>query len=53
MTGDFTRIPLNDVAHAATSTTSRIVGAYFNEGVNAALVNENEANSTIEDVLRK
>jgi len=53
MTGDFTRIPLNDVAHAATSTTSRIVGAYFNEGVNAALVNENESPSQIEDILRK
>lgn len=53
MRGDFRRIPLNEVAHAATSTTSRIVGAYFNEGVNASLVNENDASSPIEDILRK
>ncbi len=53
MDGDFRRIPLNEVAHAATSTTSRIVGSYFNEGVNASLVNANDDVSPIENILRK
>lgn len=53
MNGNFRRIPLSEVAHAATSTTARIVGSYFNEGINASLVNENDKTSSIEDILRK
>jgi hypothetical protein len=46
-------IPLRLVSHAATSTTSRIVGAYDEDGFDAALVNASEINSEIEDLLRR
>jgi len=52
MTQDFRRIQLNDVAHAARSTSARIIGAYFKDGVNAALDNPSDSNSPIEDLLR-
>lgn len=52
MDGEFMRIQLNDVAHAARSTQARIVGAYMKEGINAALDKPNEMNSPIEDLLR-
>ena len=53
MKEDFRRIKLSDVAHAARSTTARIVGAYFKAGINAALDNPNDLNSKIEDLLRQ
>lgn len=52
MKDDFRRIQLNDVAHAARSTSSRIIGAYNKDGINAALDNPSDAHSTIEDLLR-
>lgn len=52
MKGEYQQIPLNDVSHAATSTTSRMVGAWFKDGINAALVHPNDVSSSIEDVLR-
>ena len=52
MKDDFRRIQLNDVAHAARSTSARIIGAYNKEGINAALDNPNDAHSEIEDLLR-
>lgn len=52
MRQDFRRIQLNDVAHAARSTSSRIIGAYNKDGINAALDNPNDAHSHIEDLLR-
>lgn len=52
MKGDFRRVQLNDVAHAARSTSARIVGAYFKDGVNAALDNPSESASPVEDHLR-
>ena len=53
MKGDFRRIKLSDVAHASRSTSARIVGAYFNDGVNAALTRPSTSNSMIEDMLRQ
>lgn len=52
MKGGFTRIKLSDVAHAATSTSARIIGAYDKAGINAALVKSSDRNSNIEDLLR-
>lgn len=52
MKKDFTRIQLNDVAHAARSTQARIIGAYQKDGINASLDNPNTINSPIEDLLR-
>lgn len=53
MKGEFRRIKLSDVAHASRSTSSRIIGSYFKEGLNAALDNPNKTNSVIEDLLRQ
>ena len=52
MKDDFRRIQLSDVTHAARSTSSRIIGAYSKDGINAALVNPNDAPSKIENLLR-
>lgn len=46
------RIPLRTVAHAATSTTTKIVGSYDNEGYDAALINASDVPSEIENLLR-
>lgn len=53
MRGDFRRINLSDVAHASRSTTARIIGAYFKEGINSALTKPSTSTSMIEDVLRQ
>lgn len=53
MNSDFIRINLSDVTHASRSTSSRVVGAYFADGINAAIVNPNTAHSPIEDLLRQ
>ena len=50
---DWRRINLSDVAHASRSTSARVIGAYFKEGLNSALTRPNESNSTIEDMLRQ
>ena len=52
MTKDFRRIQLSDVTHAARSTSSRIIGAYNKDGINASLDKTNDSHSPIEDLLR-
>jgi hypothetical protein len=39
--------------HSAISTMAKSIGAYFNEGVDSALVNQSDMKSTIEDVVRR
>lgn len=46
-------IPLRMVSHAALSTTSKIVGSYDEDGIDAALVNASDVPSDIEDLLRQ
>jgi len=46
-------IPLSMVSHAALSTTSKIVGSYDEDGIDAALVNASDIPSDIEDLLRQ
>jgi hypothetical protein len=46
-------IPLSLVSHAALSTTSKIVGAYMDNGIDASLVNASDIPSEIEDLLRQ
>ena len=53
MKDDFRRINLSDMAHASRSTSARVIGAYFNEGINAALTKPSADNSMIEDMLRQ
>jgi len=44
-------IPLNSVQFGATNTTAKLMGAYFDEGLNAALVNPSTRSEKIEDHL--
>lgn len=43
---------LRDVTNVRDSVTSRIVGSYFMDGVNASIVNKSEHRSEVEDLLR-
>lgn len=53
MNDDFIRIKLSDVTHASRSTSSRVIGAYFDDGINAALTKPSTTHSPIEDLLRQ
>ena len=46
------QIPLSDTSHASVSTTSRLVGSYFSNGISASLVEDNLNPSIIENILR-
>lgn len=47
-------IPLRNVSYAPTSTTAKLLGSYFTDGLNASLVNQQEdVNYKIEDLLRQ
>jgi hypothetical protein len=45
-------IPLSSVAYAATNTTTRLGGSYFDKGVVSALVNPAERTERIESLLK-
>ncbi len=46
-------IGTSNVAFGPDSTTSKLIGAYFNDGVNSALINASEQQYDLEDLLRK
>ena len=46
-------VPLKDVAHVTITTSARIIGPYFDAGVNAAIVNKSKESSDIEQLLTK
>lgn len=46
-------VPLKSVSYSATNTTSKLSGAYFNEGVTSALLNPSDRVERIESLLRK
>jgi hypothetical protein len=52
MKGDPLFIGLHSIANVATSTSSRITGAYARAGLEASIANASERNSEIEDALR-
>lgn len=52
MTKDFKMIALRDVGYATVSTTSRLLGSYFFQGLNASLLQTTTERSDIEDLLR-
>lgn len=52
MRGDFELIPLRSVVYAPPSTTARLLGSYFAEGLNAALSQEVTQTSPLENLLR-
>jgi hypothetical protein len=43
---------LRDVSNIRDSVTSRLIGSYFLDGVNASIVNPSEQRSEVEDLLR-
>ena len=45
-------IGANNVAFGPESTTAKLIGAYFNDGINSALVNASDKHYDIEDLLR-
>ena len=45
-------INLQSVTYAPDSTSTRIIGPYFTDGVNSALANENTVRSNLEDFMR-
>ncbi len=45
-------IPLRSVTYGATNTTTKLVGSYFSDGLDSALVNPSETVERIESILR-
>ncbi|MBE0438328.1 MAG: hypothetical protein IBX57_00980 [Gammaproteobacteria bacterium] len=48
-----TTIKLTNVSYGATNTTSKLIGGYWKEGLNSALLNPSDKVEPIEDLLRK
>lgn len=46
-------IPMRSVTYAATNTTNKLAGSYFNEGLVSALVSPSERTERIEELLRR
>lgn len=46
------RVSLRNVAYGPSSTHSRIIGSYADDGRNAALLNQSEVNHQLEDLFR-
>lgn len=46
-------LPLRAVAHAATTTTAKLVGSFFGDCVNSAIINQNDAQNELENILRQ
>ena len=46
-------IPLRSVTYGASNTTAKLMGAYWSDGMNAALVNPSENVEKIEELLRR
>ena len=53
MTKPATVVNMLDVSNTATSTHSRVFGAYSADGINAALVEDNHVNNDFEDMYRQ
>lgn len=45
-------IPIKSVAYAPTSTTARLAGSYFDDGLSASLLVESKQNRPLEDLFR-
>lgn len=52
MSGPMEFIALRSVAHAPDSTTARVIGSYYTEGLTASLLHHNEDRKPFEDLLR-
>ena len=44
---------LSDIAHASTSNTAKLISSYLSDSMNAAIVNESENESKLEELLRQ
>lgn len=52
MTKPEVTIPLRDVGYATNSTTARLQGSYYSQGLNASLLHESEERQPFEDIMR-
>ena len=52
MKEDFAMIALRDIGYANDSTTARLMGSYFSQGLNSSLLQTTTEHSQIEDLLR-
>jgi hypothetical protein len=50
--GDFAFVPLNSVSFGLDSTSARLQGPYFTQGLMSSLVNPNPDNKIFEDIVR-
>lgn len=46
-------VKLNSVTYGATNTTTKLIGAYYGDGINSALVHPSTKEEPIEEVLRR
>lgn len=46
-------VPLRNVPLGARNTTAKLMGAYFDEGLNSALLNDAETTELVEEILRQ
>lgn len=46
-------VPFSSVTHGATNTTAKLMGAYWKEGLNSALVNPTDKVERVEELLRR
>lgn len=53
VTNPATTIPLRSITYGTTNTTSKLLGSYFDQGMNSALVNPTTKVENIEDILRR
>ena len=52
MNNDFKLIPLTSVGYSTSSTTSRLLGSYFGNALNASLIQEVNVETPFENLLR-
>jgi hypothetical protein len=48
-----TFIPFRSPIYGATNTTAKLIGAYFDDSINSALVNPSEKVEGVESLLRR
>lgn len=46
-------IPLRSIVDGATNTTSRLLGSYWNDGLNSALIHPSDKTERVEELLRR
>lgn len=50
---ELVHIPLRDVTHLANSTSAKLIGSYFGDAIDSALIHPAEESNLLEDILRQ